>query len=238
MTGAMATTLRPMPLLIKTVQALQAKAIRADDKAAQLWITIGIELKEAKARNKEMVGALPWAEFAKLHFDFGQSRADELIRIADGRTTVDVVSEKNKAKHRKIVSGRTADSKREARDETERRKSLDVIVADLTAVGKLSDQQIADYHERGIMPPWELRSACGELLMQHRPDEVKPTKEELKFCGEPMKFLADYHHRIQVWMLSNTPSERIREELINSIQTCADGMSQLAMMLRPDDASP
>jgi hypothetical protein len=237
-TAVKATTVRPMPLLIETVKVLQAKAIKAEGKAHDLWITIGCELKEAKERHKELDGELTWPEFSKKYFNFGQSRADELIRIADGRTTVDVVSEKNKAKHRKIVSGRTADSKREARDETERRKSLDVIVADLTAGGKLSDQQIADYHERGIMPPWELRSACGALLMQHRPDEVKPTKEELKFCGDPMKFLADYHHRIQVWMLSNIPSERIREELINSIQTCADGMSQLAMMLRPDGAPP
>jgi hypothetical protein len=128
-----------------------------------------------------------------------------------------------------------AGRRRKARDAKERQRSADAL---FDSLGNHTDQQIVDYHERGIMPPWELRSACGELLMQHRPDEVKPTKEELKFCGDPMRFLADYHHRIQVWMLSNTPSERIREELINSIQTCADGMSQLAMMLRPDDASP
>jgi hypothetical protein len=85
-----ATTLRTMPALIKTVNAIHAKAIQADDKAAQLWITLGIELKEAKARNKE-TGGVPWPEFAKLHFNFGQSRADELIRIADGRTNVDEV---------------------------------------------------------------------------------------------------------------------------------------------------
>jgi hypothetical protein len=95
---AKATTVRTMPVLIKTVNAIHAKAIQADDKAADLWITLGIELKEAKARNKEMDG-VPWPEFAKLHFNFGQSRADELIRIADGRTNVDEVREEQRAKN-------------------------------------------------------------------------------------------------------------------------------------------
>jgi hypothetical protein len=98
--AAQATTVRTMPVLIKTVNTIHAKAIQADDKAAQLWITLGIELKEAKARNKEMDG-VPWPEFAKLHFNFGQSRADELIRIADGRTNVDEVRASGAARAQK-----------------------------------------------------------------------------------------------------------------------------------------
>jgi hypothetical protein len=102
--AAKVTTVRPMPLLIKTVQTLYAKAIQADDKATGLWISLGIELKEAKARNKEMDG-VPWPEFAKLHFDLGQSRADELIRIADGRTNVDEVRASGAARVQKTRAG-------------------------------------------------------------------------------------------------------------------------------------
>jgi hypothetical protein len=65
-----ATTVRTIPQLIKVVNTLHAKAVQADSKAEQLWITLGIELKEAKARNKES-GGLPWAEFAKANFNFG-----------------------------------------------------------------------------------------------------------------------------------------------------------------------
>jgi hypothetical protein len=90
MTAIQATTIRTLPQLIETVKALYAKATRAQGKARDLWVTLGIELKEAKARNRE-TGDLTWSEFAKQHFNFGQSRADELIRIADGRTTVEQV---------------------------------------------------------------------------------------------------------------------------------------------------
>jgi len=32
------------------------------------------------------------------------------------------------------------------------------------AAGKLSEQQIADWRERGIMPPWHATTACGMPL--------------------------------------------------------------------------
>jgi hypothetical protein len=99
-----------MPQLIMTVNTLHDKAVHATDKAEQLWISLGIELKEAKERNKES-GKQTWEEFAKEHFDFGRSRADELIQIADGRTTVDKVraggaarAAKNMAKLKSAVS--------------------------------------------------------------------------------------------------------------------------------------
>jgi hypothetical protein len=53
------------------------------------------------ARNKELNGA-PWPDFVKEHFNFGRSRADELIQIADGRTTVEKVREGQKLKNRQL----------------------------------------------------------------------------------------------------------------------------------------
>jgi hypothetical protein len=104
---AKATTVRPMPLLIKTVNTLHDKAVEADDrsvqaggKAKQLWTALGIELQEAKARYKE-AGDLTWPQFARNHFSFRQSRADQLIRIADGRTSVDEVRANGAARAQK-----------------------------------------------------------------------------------------------------------------------------------------
>jgi hypothetical protein len=42
-------------------------------------------LAEAKDKKPKDI---TWPDFVKEHFDFGRSRADELIQIADGRTTV------------------------------------------------------------------------------------------------------------------------------------------------------
>jgi hypothetical protein len=88
MTDSKATTVRTIPQLIKTLNTIHAKALHTVGKAEQLWITLGCELKEAKARHKED-SDLTWQQFAKKHFDFSRARADQLIRIADGRTTVE-----------------------------------------------------------------------------------------------------------------------------------------------------
>ncbi len=51
MTTTKATTHRSMPHSIETVNALYGKAKSTHDKAEQLWITLGLELKEAKVSN-------------------------------------------------------------------------------------------------------------------------------------------------------------------------------------------
>jgi hypothetical protein len=70
---------RTLPELIKTVKALRIEE-SPWKKTAQLAITLGLTLKEAKERKPENVS---WPDFVKEHFDFGQSRADALIRLAD-----------------------------------------------------------------------------------------------------------------------------------------------------------
>jgi hypothetical protein len=301
MNAVTATTLRPMPLLIKTVQALQAKAIKAEGKAHELWITIGIELKEAKARNKEMVG-VPWAEFAKLHFDFGQSRADELIRIADGRTDVETVRASGAARVQKHAKAKSAlanaglsddevverdrktcialyqkacaadpefarwmaepdddddesdevyedtpaGRRRKARDAKERQRSADALYKSIAAARELTEQEIAGWRDRGIMPAWNLLSACRTVVFhEHRPNygaavvnenDAPPSEDVLKFCKLPMRFVQDFSHRFTVWTTAKTTNlrEDEKEALVDSIQACADEMSRLAQSLRLD----
>jgi hypothetical protein len=264
MTAAIkATTLRSMPQLIKTVQALHAKAIKYTDKADQIWITIGIELKEAKDRNRES-GGLTWPEFAKKHFNFGQSRADELIRIADGRTTVEEVragtaervQKHAKAKPALANAGSSqvehdddepeedtpASRRREARDAKERKKTTDRMVDGWIASGQLSDQQIADYRERGIMPPWQMMSACGMVLWEHKPDVAETScnteaaqrsKEVNEFGMELREFGWDFYHRFAMWRLANPDlSDDDKRALIGALQSHADEMSRVAQSLR------
>jgi hypothetical protein len=82
---------RSIQELIKTAKALNSKLAQSEGKSAELTITLGLTLKEAKERKPE---GITWPDFVKEHFDFGRSRADELIQIADGRTTVEKVRER------------------------------------------------------------------------------------------------------------------------------------------------
>jgi hypothetical protein len=77
---------RPIAEVIRATKVLQAKAEQATDKAEQYYITVGRNLEELKERKPK--GTL-WPAFVKKHFGYSQPRADELIRIADGRTTLD-----------------------------------------------------------------------------------------------------------------------------------------------------
>lgn len=72
------------------------------DKAGQMFVSAGLYLIEAKARVAQTKG-MSWAAWLSSHCDVGRRRADEIIMIADGRTTIEELREKN------------ATSKREAR---------------------------------------------------------------------------------------------------------------------------
>jgi hypothetical protein len=79
---------RSIQELIKTVKALHFKVKQSADKTEQLETTLGLTLKEAKDKKPK---GITWPDFVKEHFDFGRSRADQLIQIGEGRTTVEEV---------------------------------------------------------------------------------------------------------------------------------------------------
>src|ERR1700722_2849398 len=74
--------------LENTVKAHLAKAAQAAEKSEQHYISAGLRLKELKARKP---GDTSWPEYVRSTFNLGQPRADELIRISDGRTSVAMV---------------------------------------------------------------------------------------------------------------------------------------------------
>jgi hypothetical protein len=81
--------------LIKTAKVLQGKAEQAEGKAEQavkkadqFYVLLGLTLAELKARRPKDV---TWLDFVKLHFGYSRERADELIRIGSGSTTIEAV---------------------------------------------------------------------------------------------------------------------------------------------------
>ena len=76
---------RTIPELIHTAKALQAKAEQAEGKAEQFYVSLGLTLTELKERKPP---GTTWPAFVKKYFGYSRERADELIRIGNGATTV------------------------------------------------------------------------------------------------------------------------------------------------------
>lgn|GEM_PF-3270262 len=83
----MTTALIPLDTLGATIRAHIEKGDASIEKAEQHYKSAGLHLAEAKARVKQTPG-LTWPRFLLDHCQIRRARADELIMIADGRTTL------------------------------------------------------------------------------------------------------------------------------------------------------
>ena len=83
----MTTALIPLDTLGATIRAHIEKGDASIEKAEQHYKSAGLHLAEAKARVKQTPG-LTWPRFLLEHCQIRRARADELIMIADGRTTL------------------------------------------------------------------------------------------------------------------------------------------------------
>jgi hypothetical protein len=66
---------------------------------------------------------------------------------------------------------------REARFDKDKQKTANAVTEAFIAAGKLSDQQIADFRERGIVPPFRLFTPCG-MAFDGGPDMEESCKLE------------------------------------------------------------
>lgn len=72
--------------LVKTIKALIERGDHASEKAEQFYTAAGQHLKTLKEQKPE---GITWDAYVETHqLGFGRRRADELIQIADGRTTL------------------------------------------------------------------------------------------------------------------------------------------------------
>jgi hypothetical protein len=79
---------RSVTELIRTAKELYAKAEQAEGKAEQYYISLGLTLAELKEKKPK---GITWPVFVRKSFPFGKARADELIRIGSGATTLAAV---------------------------------------------------------------------------------------------------------------------------------------------------
>jgi hypothetical protein len=93
-----AATGRTISELISDANKLHAEIDISTTRAQDLSIKLGLMLKEAKERKPK---GDTWPAFVKMHFEFSRERADELIRIANGNTTVTEVRAKTVARVKK-----------------------------------------------------------------------------------------------------------------------------------------
>lgn len=107
--------LRKTASLIEAVNENLASAKKHAEAAEHFYKEAGKKLKLLKEDKPEGV---TWKNYVREEFDLSQERADELIRIADGKTTVKKTREKVQdrvTKHRKRVL-RNTHSKKDKKD--------------------------------------------------------------------------------------------------------------------------
>jgi len=83
----MANDLLPLDTLGATIRAHVTKGDASIEKAEQHYKAAGIHLMEAKERVKRTAN-LTWPAFLNAHCSIRRSRADELIAIAEGKTSL------------------------------------------------------------------------------------------------------------------------------------------------------
>lgn len=106
----MGTDIIPLDTLAATIKAHVAKGDASIEKAEQHYKAAGIHLMEAKERIAVTPG-LTWTAFLNSHCAIRRRRADELIALADGRTTLAEMRGKNRervAAHRERKKSESA----------------------------------------------------------------------------------------------------------------------------------
>ncbi|CAH1649578.1 hypothetical protein [Chelatococcus asaccharovorans] len=103
----------PLEALAGTIRAHISAGDKAIDKAEQHYKAAGIHLMEAKERVKQTPG-LTWPAYLHSHCQLQRRRADELIAIAEGRTTLAEVREKKAASMRETRARRAESAPRGA----------------------------------------------------------------------------------------------------------------------------
>jgi hypothetical protein len=91
--SSVSKSLLPLDTLGGTIKAHIAAGDKAADKAEEHYKAAGIHLGEAKERVAHTKG-LTWSAFLIKNCSIGSRRADELISIAEGRTTLAEIREK------------------------------------------------------------------------------------------------------------------------------------------------
>jgi hypothetical protein len=134
------------------------------------------------------------AQFAK------QPKEDQAKQIAAAPTPADAVKASKLAAVKATADepddepeyeDTPAGRRRKARHARESKKQSDDLFESLAASGKLSDDEIADYRESGIMPAYRMTTGCGLNFYDHKPDQAEVEKARAHRAAAKAKLGAD-----------------------------------------------
>jgi hypothetical protein len=181
------------------------KGEHATDEAEEHFKTAGRYLQALKERKPRGV---PWSDFVKDTCGLKQSRADELIRIADGRTTQHKVRAGNKSRMRKArqrSASRDADKVSEPIDEQDDTPESD-------------DEPSARSVRRPKTASDDTEGSIYDRLKAIE-DETERVRDWLKLHG-------------------NDVTERDRRSIASRMSSCADDLSSMAETMEKSRAQP
>jgi len=99
----MANAIATVPQLAKRIKALIDKGDHAADKAEQFYKAAGLELQKLKDDFKDnKPPGVTWEQYVYETCGLRRSRADELIRIGEGSTTLEEVRKRDSEKKRRL----------------------------------------------------------------------------------------------------------------------------------------
>jgi hypothetical protein len=199
-----------VPALVSTIKAHLAKGVQSKEKSEQHYISAGLHLKELKARKPSET---PWPEYVRETFDLGRERADELIRIADGRTSVEKVraggatrAAKNIAKLKSGVSNTGSASA--SLEDSHATEAHQVAVADTPAdaVKAAADRSVA----KTPKPVLDVAPAADRAEAKSNPATSKPpVTEPAPMMGIDLMDIVQFLGSIHLGDARMTNDERI-----------------------------
>jgi hypothetical protein len=137
----------------QAVRMLMRKGDQAADKAEQYYKAAGIHLKALQA-NKPV--GVTWKEYVERHCHIGIRRAQELIAIADGRTTLEKVRATKAESKRRVRQDAPRCAPPNPEDEAERAEYRTQLQADWLA--KHPGKTPEDFAAAGAPPPVNLNA--------------------------------------------------------------------------------
>ena len=162
--------------IIKTIKALVAKGDKAREKSDQFYIAAGQHIKTLKAEH-----AGTWAQWERLLKDklsLGTGRASELMRIADGRKTVEGIRAKEAEKHRQLRANKKSSVRTEEYPDVERDRKICIALYQKVAEAEREAEEARIEAARQAKPAADEQPTVGKPKQSLSALMNMPTEEE------------------------------------------------------------
>jgi hypothetical protein len=199
-TIAIAKTIR---VLIRKGDEADAKAAQAYSKAEQYYIAAGLHLKKLQATKPDEV---TWKRYVEKYCKIGIRRAQELIAIADGRTTLEKVRASKAESVRRLRQRTTCSAPYDPQAIAERMAAAGKVSASATKwLADHPDKTLADFVVATGPPAFDPdavveRKPTGLEVAAHLltlPVDLDQVIDQLRAARAEVNWLGDYLRRPQ-----------------------------------------